>query len=71
MNIETLYISGEISQSNYVITETKNQLPQQILKTFYVNPLLLYCLPVYSCSSAKNITKLFSMQKRRQETFVM
>jgi hypothetical protein len=61
------YISSKIAQSNYIIAKTKNLLPQNILKTLYyalVHPHLLYCLPIYSCTNAKNFNKLSNMQKK-------
>jgi hypothetical protein len=52
---------------NFIISKTKNVLPQKALKTLYyalVHPHLLYCLPIYSCTSGRNINKLFKMQKK-------
>jgi hypothetical protein len=66
-NQHCLYVSNKVSQSNYIIAKTKKLLPQRILRTLYytlVHPHLLYCLPIYSCTNAKNINKLHSMQKK-------
>ena len=46
-------------------------MPKKSLKTLYyalVHPHLLYCLPLYSCISAKNITKLELIQKKTIRT---
>jgi hypothetical protein len=61
------YICNKLSQSNYIIAKSKNLLPQKILKTLYyalVHSNLLYCLPIYSCTTAKNINKLIVIQKK-------
>jgi hypothetical protein len=73
-NQHCLYVSNKVSQSNYIIAKTKKLLPQRILRTLYytlVHPHLLYCLPIYSCTNAKNINKLHSMQKKPFATSVM
>jgi hypothetical protein len=60
-------ISNKIAKSNYIIARSKHLLPKKSLKTLYytlVHPHLLYCLPLYSCTSAKNIKKLYTMQKK-------
>ena len=61
------YIRSKISQSNFIISRAKHFLPQKCLVTLYyalVHPHLLYCLPVYSCTSSKNINKLELIQKK-------
>jgi hypothetical protein len=61
------YICNKIAQSNFIISKVKNLLPTKILKTIYyalVHSNLLYCLPLYSCTSAKNVNKLTVMQKK-------
>jgi hypothetical protein len=60
-------VCSKVAKSNYIINKAKNILPTGALKTLYfalVHPHLLYCLPVYGCTSAKNITKIEKMQKR-------
>ena len=42
-------------------------LPVSSLKTLYfalIHPHLLYCLPIFSCTSPKNISKIYRMQKK-------
>jgi hypothetical protein len=66
-NQHCAYICNKIAQSNYIIAKSKNLLPIKTLKTLYfalVHSNLLYCLPLYSCTTAKNINKLFVMQKK-------
>jgi hypothetical protein len=58
---------NKIAQSNFIINRAKNFLPQNALRTLYfalVHPHLLYCQPIYSCTSGKNIAKLEKMQKK-------
>ena len=60
-------ISSKIAQSNFIINRAKNFLPLSALKTLYfalVHPHLLYCLPIYGCTSAKNISKIEKAQKK-------
>lgn len=61
------HVCTKIAQSNYIINRAKNFLPLASLKTLYfamVHPHLLYCLPIYACTSAKNIAKIEKMQKK-------
>jgi Reverse transcriptase (RNA-dependent DNA polymerase) len=61
------HVCNKISQSNYIINRSKHFLPTKSLKTLYfalVHSHLLYCLPIYSCTSQKNLTKLFKAQKK-------
>ena len=65
------HIHSKIAQSHFIINRAKNILPKHCLKTLYfslIHPHLLYCLPIYSCTSQKNITKLFTMQKKAIRT---
>jgi hypothetical protein len=53
-------VISKVSQSNYIINKCKNILPKKSLRTLYlslVHPHLLYCLPIYGCTSRKNIKK--------------
>jgi hypothetical protein len=71
-NQHCTYIGNKIAQSNYIISRSKNLLPSNMLKTLYyslVHPHLLYCLPIYSCTSSKNLNKLFVMQKKLSDLF--
>ena len=65
------HVRSKIAQSNYIINRAKHFLPKKSLKTLYyalVHPHLLYCLPLYSCTSAKNITKIELIQKKTIRT---
>jgi hypothetical protein len=60
-------VCNKIARSNYIISRVKNMLPTESLKTLYyalVHPHLLYCLPIYSCTSQKNVNKLLKAQKK-------
>ena len=51
-------ISNKLARSNFIISRVKNILPIKSLKTLYfalVHPHLLYCLPIYSCTTQKNL----------------
>ena len=61
------HIRAKIAQSNFIINRAKHFLPNKSLTTLYyalIHPHLLYCLPLYSCTSNKNISKLEIMQKK-------
>ena len=61
------HICNKLAKSNFIISRVKNSLPLSSLKTLYfalVHPHLLYALPIYSCTSQKNIQKIFRMQKK-------
>jgi Reverse transcriptase (RNA-dependent DNA polymerase) len=60
-------VCTKLAKSNFIINKVKNFVPQHALRTLYfalVHPHLLYCLPLYGCTSAKNINKIVKMQKR-------
>jgi hypothetical protein len=60
-------VCNKIARSNYIISRVKNLLPVSSLKTLYyalVHPHLLYCLPIYACTSQKNVNKLLKAQKK-------
>jgi hypothetical protein len=60
-------VSSKIASAVYVMNRVKNFLPTEILRTLYfslVHPHLLYCLPIYACTTEKNIKSLFKLQKR-------
>ena len=51
----------------FSLNKVKKFLPSSALKSIYyaiIHPHFLYCLPVTSCSSQKNINALFIQQKR-------
>jgi hypothetical protein len=61
------HISSKLSQSCYIINRVKNLLPRKALRTLYFSlfhPHLLYCLPIYSCTTSKNIKKIKTLQKK-------
>jgi hypothetical protein len=60
-------VCSKIAQANYIIAKSKNLLPKKILKDLYfllVHPHLLYCLPIYSCTTANNVNKLAALQRK-------
>ena len=60
-------ICKKLAKSNFIISRVKNMLPVSSLKTLYfalIHPHLLYCLPIFSCTSPKNISKIYRMQKK-------
>jgi hypothetical protein len=66
-------ICTKISQSNYIINKCKHILPKKSLRTLYyslVHPHLLYCLPIYGCTSRKNINKITVLQKNQFVLYV-
>jgi hypothetical protein len=65
------HVCNKLSQSNYIINRSKNFLPFRSLRTLYfalVHSHLLYCLPIYSCTSQKNLNKLTLAQKKAIRT---
>ena len=62
------HVCSKIAQSNYIINRSKHFLPSKSVVTLYyalVQSHLSYCLPLYSCTSAKNIAKLERIQKKK------
>ena len=60
-------ICNKLARSNFIISRVKNILPVKTLKTLYfslIHPHLLYCLPIFSCTTQKNVTKIYQMQKK-------
>jgi hypothetical protein len=60
-------VCNKLAQANYIINKVKNFLPRKALRTLYFSlfhPHLLYCLPVYICTSNKNINRIKLMQKK-------
>ena len=61
----------KLARSNFIISRVKNLLPTATLKTLYyslIHPHLLYGLPIYSCTTQKNLSKIFRMQKKAIRT---
>jgi hypothetical protein len=53
-------VCSKLSQANFIINRVKNLLPKKILKTLYYalfHPHILYCLPVFSGTTSKNLKK--------------
>ena len=53
--------------SNFMLNRAKNFLTPHTLRTLYfslIHPHLLYRLPIYSCTTQKNISKIFKLQKK-------
>ena len=47
-------ICNKLARSNFIISRVKNILPVKTLKTLYfslIHPHLLYCLPIFSCTT--------------------
>ena len=60
-------ICNKLAKSNFIISRVKNILPLKSLKTLYfalVHPHLLYCLPIFSSTTQKNIKRISKMQKK-------
>jgi hypothetical protein len=60
-------VCSKLSQSNYIINRVKNLLPRKSLRSLYFSLFhshLLYCLPIYSCTAAKNVNRIKIMQKK-------
>jgi hypothetical protein len=61
------HVCNKVAQSNYIINRSKHFLPLNSLRTLYfalIHSHLLYCLPIYSCTSHKNLKKLALSQKK-------
>ena len=59
-------LHSKISKSLYSLNRVKHILPVKSLKTLYyalIHPHFLYCLPIISCTSKKNINLLAKSQK--------
>jgi hypothetical protein len=66
-NAHCTHVCNKLSQANYIINKVKNFLPRKSLRTLYFSlfhPHLLYCLPIYICTSSKNINKIRLLQKK-------
>ena len=61
------HIFTKLAKSNFIINRVKNILPRHTLKTLYFSLLhshLLYGLPIYSCTTQKNINRIYNLQKK-------
>ena len=60
-------VNSKISSALFMISRAKHLLSENSLKRLYyaiIHPHLLYCLPIYSFTSKKNISTLFKKQKQ-------
>ena len=60
-------LTKTISKSLYSLKCAKNLLSSNALKSLYyglIHPHFLYCLPIFSCNSQKNLKLLALLQKR-------
>ena len=58
---------NKISKALFFLTKAKNLLSSKALKSLYfalVHPHFLYCLPIYSSTSKKNMDSLYVKQKK-------
>ena len=58
---------NKVSKSIFYLNRAKNILTGKALKSLYfalIHPHILYCLPIYSCSSKSNINSLYLLQKK-------
>ena len=59
------HVKNKVAQSNFIISRAKNFLPQSSpLYYALVHPHLLYCLPIYAYTTAKNINMLELLQRK-------
>ena len=59
--------SKKVSKTLYSLKKVRNILSTKSLKSLYyalIHPYFLYCLPVYSSTSSKNLNLLLQLQKR-------
>jgi hypothetical protein len=60
-------VCSKLSQANFIINRVRNLLPRKVLKTLYYalfHPHILYCLPVFSGTTSKNLKKIATLQKK-------
>jgi hypothetical protein len=60
-------VCSKLSQANFIINRVKNLLPKKVLTTLYYalfHPHILYCLPVFSGTTSKNLKKIATLQKK-------
>ena len=65
------HICTKLAKSNFIINRVKNILPRHTLKTLYFSLFhshLLYGLPIYSCTTQKNINRIYNLQKKAIRT---
>ena len=60
-------IVSKLSKALYILRSAKNLLTKKSLKAIYYSIFhcyLVYCVPIWSCTSQKSINNLFVMQKK-------
>ena len=66
-NYHVKHITSKLSKALYMLRSTKNFLPPKARKAVYYTLFhchLIYCLPIWSCSSASNINAMTILQKK-------
>jgi hypothetical protein len=66
-------ICSKLAKSNFLLSRVKNYIPKDSMRTLYfamIHSHLTYCIPIYSCTSNKNLTKIEKAQKKRFEPFL-
>jgi Reverse transcriptase (RNA-dependent DNA polymerase) len=61
------YLCSKLSRSLYCIKRVSNILSLKALRSLYfalIHPHLLYCSTIISCTSIKNINRIFEIQKK-------
>jgi hypothetical protein len=66
-------VCNKLAQANFIINKVKNFLPRKALRTIYFSLFhshLLYCLPLYICTSTSNVNKIKLMQKKSHTCYL-
>jgi hypothetical protein len=64
-------VCSKLAKSNFIMSRVKNYLPSAALQTKYFSMIhshLTYCLPIYGCTTAKNIKKIEVAPKKAIRT---
>ena len=73
-NYHMKVITSKLSKALYMLRSTKNFLPPKARKSVYYTLFhchLIYCLPIWSCTSMSNIKALSTMQKKAIRTVAL
>ena len=73
-NYHMKVITSKLSKALYMLRSTKNFLPPKARKSVYYTLFhchLIYCLPIWSCTSMSNINALSTMQKKAIRTVAL
>ena len=65
-NYHTNLIASKLSKTLFILRNSKNFLTSKALKSIYYSLFhshLIYCLPIWSCTSQQNLLKIFKLQK--------